>query len=107
LLYRRIGDPEKDADFLRSRSPLFSAEKINVPLLIAQGFNDPRVNVKDAEQIKAALETRGHPVEYVLQMDEGHGFANPENQLDFYEKVEAFLARHLTGNGTTLSLKPA
>jgi dipeptidyl aminopeptidase/acylaminoacyl peptidase len=98
VMYRRIGDPEKDADFLRSRSPLFSADKINVPLLIAQGYNDPRVNVKEAEQIKAALEARGHPVEYVLKMDEGHGFANPENRLDFYGKIEAFLARYLAGN---------
>jgi dipeptidyl aminopeptidase/acylaminoacyl peptidase len=95
VMYRRVGDPEKDADFLRSRSPLFSADKIDVPLLIAQGFNDPRVNVKEAEQIKAALEARGHPVEYVLKMDEGHGFANPENRLDLYQKMETFFARFL------------
>jgi dipeptidyl aminopeptidase/acylaminoacyl peptidase len=95
VMYRRVGDPEKEVEFLHSRSPLFAADKINVPLLIAQGFNDPRVNVKEAEQIKAALESRGHPVEYVLKMDEGHGFANPENRLDLYERMEAFLARHL------------
>jgi dipeptidyl aminopeptidase/acylaminoacyl peptidase len=95
VMYRRVGNPKKDQAFLRSRSPLFSADKIKAPLFIAQGYNDPRVNHAEAEQIVAALKKNGQPVEYMLKMNEGHGFANPENRIDFYTKMEAFLADHL------------
>ena len=54
-LYKRVGDPEKDADFLWSRSPLSRAGDIRIPLLIAQGANDPRVKQAESEQIVAAL----------------------------------------------------
>ena len=85
----------KEPDFLKSRSPLFSAHKIEIPLLIAQGANDPRVKQAEAEQIVDALKSKGKPVEYMLFPDEGHGFAKPENRLKFYAAAEAFLARHL------------
>jgi dipeptidyl aminopeptidase/acylaminoacyl peptidase len=95
VMYRRVGDPVKDADFLRSRSPLFFADQIKAPLFIAQGYNDPRVNRAEAEQIVAALKKNGKPVEYLVKMDEGHGFENPKNRIEFYTKMEAFLARYL------------
>ena len=95
VMYRRVGNPETDKALLRARSPLFSADKIKAPLFIAQGYNDPRVNHAEAEQIVAALKKNGHPVEYMVKMDEGHGFENPENRIDFYTKMEAFLADHL------------
>lgn len=95
VMYQRIGHPEKDKEFLRSRSPLFAADKINVPLFVAQGFNDPRVNHAEAEQIVEAVKANKKPVEYLVKMDEGHGFQNPENRIEFYEKMEAFLEKHL------------
>ena len=95
VMYRRVGNPATDKDFLRSRSPLFAADKIKAPLFIAQGYNDPRVNHAEAEQIVAALKKNGRPVEYMVKMDEGHGFENPENRIDFYTKMEAFLEKHL------------
>jgi dipeptidyl aminopeptidase/acylaminoacyl peptidase len=95
VMYQRVGDPEKDKEFLKSRSPLFAADKIKVPLFVAQGYNDPRVNHAEAEQIVEALKKNGHPVEYMVKMDEGHGFANPENNIDFYQHMESFLEKHL------------
>jgi dipeptidyl aminopeptidase/acylaminoacyl peptidase len=95
VMYRRVGNPEKEQDFLRSRSPLFAANKIKAPLFIAQGYNDPRVNHAEAEQIVAALKANHHPVEYMVKMDEGHGFANPENRIDFYRHMEIFLKKYL------------
>jgi dipeptidyl aminopeptidase/acylaminoacyl peptidase len=92
----RVGDVVKEQDFLKSRSPLFHADRIEIPLLIAQGANDPRVKQAEAEQIVAALKSRNKPVEYMLFPDEGHGFAKPENRLKFYAAAEAFLARHLS-----------
>jgi dipeptidyl aminopeptidase/acylaminoacyl peptidase len=97
MLKRRVGDPDTEADFLRSRSPLSYVDRIRIPLLIAQGANDPRVRQSESEQIVAALEAKGIPHEYLLFPDEGHGFAKPENRLRFYAASERFLAQHLGG----------
>jgi dipeptidyl aminopeptidase/acylaminoacyl peptidase len=96
---RRIGnvDDPKDKALLESASPLFSADRIRMPLLIGQGANDPRVKQAESEQIVAALEKHGLGVTYVLYPDEGHGFARPENAMDFNARAEAFLAQYLGG----------
>jgi len=96
-LYRRVGNPETDADFLWSRSPLSRAHDIKIPLLIAQGANDPRVKQAESEQIVAALTEAGIDHEYMLFPDEGHGFAKPENRIKFYTAAERFLAKYLGG----------
>jgi dipeptidyl aminopeptidase/acylaminoacyl peptidase len=95
--HRRVGDPAADADFLWSRSPLSRASDIRIPLLIAQGANDPRVKQDESEQIVAALREAGIEHDYLLFPDEGHGFAKPENRLRFYAAAERFLARYLGG----------
>jgi dipeptidyl aminopeptidase/acylaminoacyl peptidase len=95
--YERVGNPEIEEEFLKSRSPLFSVEKIEIPILIAQGANDPRVKQAESEQIVAAMEEKGIDYEYLLFEDEGHGFARPENRLKFYAAAERFLAKHLGG----------
>ncbi len=97
VFFKRVGHPERDEEFLRSRSPLFKADCINRPLLIAQGANDPRVKRAESLQIVEALRKRGKVVEYVEYPDEGHGFVRPENRLDFYTKAEKFLATHIGG----------
>jgi dipeptidyl aminopeptidase/acylaminoacyl peptidase len=96
-LYRRVGNPETDREFLWSRSPLSRARDIRIPLLIAQGANDPRVKQAESEQIVAALKDAGIDYEYMLFPDEGHGFAKPQNRLKFYAAAERFLARYLGG----------
>jgi dipeptidyl aminopeptidase/acylaminoacyl peptidase len=97
LFHQRVGNPETDAEFLWSRSPLSRAASIKTPLLIAQGANDPRVKQAESEQIVTALREAGIDHEYMLFPDEGHGFAKPENRLRFYASAERFLARHLGG----------
>jgi dipeptidyl aminopeptidase/acylaminoacyl peptidase len=96
-LYRRVGNPETDAEFLWSRSPLSRAHDIRIPLLIAQGANDPRVKQAESEQVVAALTEAGIDHEYMLFPDEGHGFAKPENRIKFYTAAERFLAKYLGG----------
>jgi len=98
LLDRRIGNPETDSELLRSRSPLFHAERIRVPLLVGHGANDPRVPKAEADQMVRAIRTHGGDVEYILFPDEGHGFAKPQNSRRFWAAMEAFLAKHLGGN---------
>jgi len=95
--HRRVGDPKKDADFLWSRSPLSRADQIQIPLLIAQGANDPRVKQAESEQIVAALKNAGIDHDYMLFPDEGHGFAKPENRLTFFAAADKFLSRYLGG----------
>ncbi len=97
MLFKRVGDLDKEQDFLKSRSPLFRVDRIKVPLLIGQGANDPRVKQAESDQIVSALRKAGKPVEYVIYTDEGHGFARPENRLHFFAIVEQFLAKHLGG----------
>jgi dipeptidyl aminopeptidase/acylaminoacyl peptidase len=99
LFKDRVGDPTTDEGkkLLGERSPLNFVEKIQRPLLIGQGANDPRVKQAEADQIVGAMREKKIPVTYVLFPDEGHGFARPENNLAFYAVTEAFLARHLGG----------
>ena len=91
-----IDDPA-DAELIKAASPLFKADKIVRPLLIGQGANDPRVKQAESEQIVSAIEKAGGKVTYVLYPDEGHGFARPENSIDFNARSEKFLADHLGG----------
>jgi dipeptidyl aminopeptidase/acylaminoacyl peptidase len=95
--HERVGNPETEEDFLESRSPLFSVDRVRIPMLIAQGANDPRVKQAESEQFVAAMKDKGIDYEYLLFEDEGHGFARPENRLRFYAAAERFLAKHLGG----------
>jgi dipeptidyl aminopeptidase/acylaminoacyl peptidase len=94
-MYHRVGNLETEEEFLKSRSPLFFVDRIQKPLLIGQGANDPRVKQAESEQIVEAMKQANKPVEYVLYTDEGHGFARPENRLHFFAIAEAFLAKYL------------
>jgi dipeptidyl aminopeptidase/acylaminoacyl peptidase len=97
MLYQRVGHLEDDKDMLWERSPLSRVDDIRIPLLVAQGANDPRVKQAEAEQIVAALKDKGLPHEYLLFADEGHGLAKPANREVFYDAAERFLAEHLGG----------
>jgi dipeptidyl aminopeptidase/acylaminoacyl peptidase len=95
--HERVGNPETEEDFLWSRSPLSKVDAIKIPILVAQGANDPRVKQAEAEQIVAAMKEKGIDHQYLLFPDEGHGFAKPENRLRYYSEAEKFLAKHLGG----------
>ena len=96
---KRMGDPDTEAGraTLKAASPLFAADKIQRPLLIGQGANDPRVNVAESNQIVDAMKAKNIPVTYVLFPDEGHGFAKPANSIAFYAVAENFLGACLGG----------
>lgn len=111
IFHERMGDPstEEGLALLRAASPLYKADRIVKPLLIAQGANDPRVKQSESDQIVGAMKAAGIPVTYVLYPDEGHGFARPENNIAFYAIAENFLAECLGGRAEPLgdALKPA
>lgn len=95
MLYEMVGDPKKDSTLLYEASPVFHVDKIKAPLFVAQGKNDPRVNINESDQIVNALKQKGVYVEYMVKENEGHGFRNEENRFDFYEAMEKFLKKHL------------
>jgi dipeptidyl aminopeptidase/acylaminoacyl peptidase len=95
MFHEMVGDPEKDKALLTATSPALNAERIKTPLFIAQGARDPRVNIDESNQMVKALKARGVDVPYMVKDNEGHGFHNEENQFDFYEEMERFLAKYL------------
>lgn len=99
IFHERMGDPntEEGLALLKAASPLYKADQITKPLLIAQGANDPRVKQAESDQIVGAMKTSGIPVTYVLYPDEGHGFARPVNNIAFFAIAENFLAECLGG----------
>lgn len=89
-------DPAQEADML-ARSPITKVDQIRTPLLVIQGANDSRVVQAESDNLVEALRARGVEVEYMVKADEGHGFLNPDNQIDMNHAVERFLAQHLGG----------
>ncbi|SDM54656.1 Dipeptidyl aminopeptidase/acylaminoacyl peptidase [Daejeonella rubra] len=96
MYYETVGNPETDADYFRAVSPVFHTDKIKVPVLIAQGARDPRVNMNETNQFVKELKKRKVPVTYILKEDEGHFFRNIENRLEFYRELEIFLDKNLS-----------
>jgi dipeptidyl aminopeptidase/acylaminoacyl peptidase len=96
-LLRELGDPVKDADLYRERSPLTHASKIRAPLLVLQGENDPRVPRNEAEQVVKALRDGGKVHEYHVYAGEGHGFRVTENRIDSLRRALDWFDQHLRG----------
>jgi dipeptidyl aminopeptidase/acylaminoacyl peptidase len=92
---KEYGSLKDDRDFLRSISPIHGVDKIQCPLLVIHGTNDPRVPVTEADQIVSSLRERDHPVEYLRYEDEGHKIAKLSNRIDSFTKMADFLARYL------------
>lgn len=97
---REYGTLARDREFLHSASPLTRIDDIRAPLFIIHGANDPRVPLSEAEQIHAALTSRGRECELLVYGDEGHGLAKRANRADALPKAMAFLARHLAARPT-------
>jgi len=97
MFQEMVGHMEKDEALLRAASPVFHADRIKAPLLIAQGAKDPRVVKSESDQMVEAMRKRGVEVEYLVKDNEGHGFRNEENRFEFYEAMERFLKKHIGG----------
>lgn len=94
-VYKMVGHPEEDKDMMYSSSPVNFVDKIVTPLFVAQGSNDPRVKKAESDQIVEALKKRGIDIEYMVKDNEGHGFRNEENKMEFYHAMERFLLEHI------------
>lgn len=92
---REYGSLEEDREFLVEASPITHIDRMRAPLFIIHGTNDPRVPLIEAQQIHAALRTKGVETELLVYEDEGHGLAKLKNRLDAYPKAADFLDRVL------------
>jgi len=101
-LYKEMGNPATDEEYLRRISPLYHPDKIKKPLIVLQGANDPRVLKVESDEIVEAVKKNGVPVEYVVFPDEGHGFVKKENQIKGYKAILDFVDKHLKGTPGSL-----
>ena len=89
------GSLAEDREFLEEISPINNADRIEAPLFVLHGANDPRVPVGEAEQIAEEAREQGVPVEKLIFDDEGHGISKLENQIEAYSAVVEFLDEHV------------
>jgi dipeptidyl aminopeptidase/acylaminoacyl peptidase len=101
------GSLEHDRDFLESISPIRHVDKIQAPLLVIHGANDPRVPIGEAEQMVARLRALGRTVEFLRLEDEGHQIAKLKNKLTVYPRAVEFLRLHLLGEAPRTDLSVA
>ena len=94
-LYKELGNPFTQEDYLYSISPLFHAKNIKKPVLVLQGANDPRVLQVESDEMVEAIKKQNVPVEYVVFPDEGHGFSKKKNQITSNETILTFLDKYL------------
>jgi dipeptidyl aminopeptidase/acylaminoacyl peptidase len=90
-----VGDPDTEDEFLEEWSPSNHAANIRVPVFMAYGLQDPRVNIKHARVMEDGLKDSGVSYELMIKKDEGHGYRKQENVYDFYGRMETFLAQNL------------
>ena len=91
-----VGDPEKDYLEQRKYSPVYNAGKIQIPVLLAHGDWDRRVDVDHMTRMKLALELAGTPVQVIELKKTGHGFRNRDHSIAYFKMLRKFLDQHLT-----------
>ncbi|TKX78352.1 S9 family peptidase [Halorubrum sp. SD626R] len=89
------GSLADDREFLESISPVNRIDRIQSPLFVLHGANDPRVPVDEAEQIAERAGEQGVPVRKLVFDDEGHGFSKLENRVEAYRAIVEFLGEHV------------
>lgn len=85
----------KELEIAKEVSPINNLDKINKPLFVVQGANDPRVNINEADQIVTAMRAKGFEVPYMVKYNEGHGFYHEENSIALYKTMLGFFAQNL------------
>jgi dipeptidyl aminopeptidase/acylaminoacyl peptidase len=95
MMIERVGDYDNNREFLEEWSPTNHADKIQVPVFMAYGLRDPRVDIEHAFEMEKAMKKNDVEYELMIKKREGHGFVKQENRYDFYGRMETFLAENL------------
>lgn len=96
-----LGDVKADAARFEATSPLKQAARIKLPLLLAHGSDDRRVPRAHFAKLKSALEDNRAPAEFIEYSGEGHGWSTTEHRMDFWNRVEKFLDKHIGAGAKT------
>jgi len=102
----QMGDPEKNKELYKDRSPIFFVDQIKAPLLLLAGGNDPRCPKTEAQQVVDAIKKRNGVVDYKVYENEGHGFSRVDNQIDAFKRVSDFLKAHVPPADCSCEIKP-
>lgn len=97
MLYQTIGDPEDDGDMLKSVSPFYNTDRIKIPVMMAYGARDTKVPLSLVKKTIQKMKENGITVEIMIKDDEGHTFRREANRIEYFERLEKFLAKHLKG----------
>lgn len=95
MYHEMVGDPVRDSEYFRNHSPVFHADKIKLPVFIAQGGRDSRSSVSETNQFVKDLRNKGIPVTYMLKSDEGGEFREETNKVTLYNELAAFFDKYL------------
>ena len=98
-----IGD---EPEYKKSRSPVNFVDRIRVPTLHAYGYNDIRVDIKNWTRLEPKLKQYGKVYEIMIMGNEGHGFANENNRMTFYARLDEFLGKYMGGKNPNTNLGP-
>ena len=101
----KLSDPA-DKQRLYDTSPVHFADRINVPLLMAYGKNDPRVRIDHGFDMERALKKAGKTFEMIIEEDEGHGFRKEESRIAFFDTVDVFLKKNVLAQLGTVKVGP-
>jgi len=94
---RKLGDPKKQADKFAAISPVRHVANVRVPIFVAHGEEDPIAPITESKQLVNELERYKIPYEKLFVRDESHGMARLKNDVELYDRIEKFLAKHLLG----------
>lgn len=95
VMMQMVGNPETEKEFLEQWSPSNHADKIKVPVFMAYGLRDPRVDIEHAFVMEKAMKRNNVEYELMIKKKEGHGYRKEENIFDFQRRLESFLAENL------------
>ncbi|WP_144392606.1 S9 family peptidase [Pleionea sediminis] len=84
-----------DEEFVKERSAYYHADKIKAAIFFIHGARDERVPIDNMYRMQKALDKVGHPYETLVKPYEGHGFYDLENRVEQFEKMFAFLEKHI------------
>lgn len=94
FIRRTVGE---DTELLKAQSPLQNLERLKAPVFIVHGAEDERTPISHANGLRAELDKRNHPYEWLVKEKEGHGFVKPEHNVELWERAVDFLNRHIGG----------
>jgi len=90
-----VGDPAKDAALLAKYSPVNRVKNIKAPLMLVWGEDDKRVPIEHGTRLRDAMTATGNPPTWIIYSGEGHGFGSTKNEINYFERMESFLAKYL------------